>query len=358
VLKESALADPPDGTWSTDTYALSIRGGTPATPTGTGTGTPATLPYASTTQSWGAMHVQDMTGADAVAGFRGAGMQCRNNTLMRTHQGGSYYSCMGYGKRFTRWGYDNPAIGDTEFALGGLQLRGDFEGATVAGNIIQNFPLGAGIYLARTTIDMAFRNTMIAGNTIINVRHGLDCDAASAHYQGISIVGNLIDVDPYRIQPERAAGNKWTGGFTGAAPACIHLSLLRGLFIAGNHFKNAANPWTLEGGAIEAIQYNTLSNNIGYVDIGTGSSATTTDSKFRGLGRIPFAGPMMTYRIQDLDPASGTFEQDAAGMLTYSAAMPTSGKYVVGHLITTNAGIYLRYLTGDAHVLNTDWKLM
>lgn len=358
TLKESAIANPPDGTWSTDVFGISIQGGAPTSPTGTGTGTPATLPYASTTQAWGAMHAQDIAGSDAVAGFRGAALQCNNNTIMRTHQGGSTYSCMGYGRRFTRWGFDNPAIGDTEFAKSGIQLRGDFYGARVVGNIIQNFPLGAGIYLGRASTNMAFRRVLISMNQIANVLYGIDCDAGSAKYQNIAIVMNDIDVDPYRIQSARAAGNKWTAGFNADAPCCIHLTFLRGLYVAFNHFRNAANPWSLEGGAVEAIQYNTLRGNIGYVGIETGTAASSTDADNVGLGRIPRSGDMMTYRIQDLDPASATFEQDQAGMLTYSAAMPASGHYVFGHKVDTDAGIYLRLTTGTAHVLNTDWKLM
>lgn len=358
-LKNSALADPPDGTWSTDIYGINIQGGAPTSPTGTGTGTPATLPYASATQTWGAMHAQDIVGSDAVAGFRGAGLQCVNNTIIRTHQSVATYSLLGFGERFTRWGFDNPAITDAEFAIGGIQLRGDFYGARVVGNIIQNFRLGAGIYLARATVNMAFRRVLIALNQIGNALYPIDCDATSTKYQDIAIVHNNLDADPYRIQSARAAGNKWTAGFTADAPCCIHLTYLHGLYVAFNHFRNAANPWSLEGGAVEAIQYNTLRGNVGYVGIETGTATNSVDVDNQGLGRIPRSGDMITYRIQDLDPASATFEQDQAGMLTYSAAIPASGHYVEGHEVKrTTGGYWQRLTTGTAHVDTVDWILV
>lgn len=376
-LESSNRADPPDGTWGADAHAFNINGSLGAAinttyPLGESLGSdvnPPWFPVPAAGTPWGGLHLNDAAGSTTTAaqeasGYRGYGLVVTNNIAARTLPSASTYSVWGYGERFTRWGYDNPVVADTNFATNGFRFGGKFDSAVVSGNEIKGHISGAGIFLDDCENDMGYKSFLIKGNTIKDCRNPIYADPGAEFHQDITIEGNILDADPRRIQAERVktAGNhgKWSTVAT-TAPACINMLHARGLKILGNILMNAANPWHLEGAATETIAYNTLLGNIGIVDFVNGTAASTTDAANRGLGRIPRVTPMITYEVRDLDPANyaTTYNQRRAGMTHYNAAMPGSGYYVIGHKVDrTTGGYWQRLTTGTAHVLATDWVLV
>ena len=119
---------------------------TTADPIGEGTGTPVTEPWYSGDVDWGALHAQDTAGTiNSISGYVGTGLVISGNVVMRTLPTATLYSDWGFGKRFTRWGFDDPVVSDTEFATNGMQFSGWWNGVTVADNEVFGFRQGAGI---------------------------------------------------------------------------------------------------------------------------------------------------------------------------------------------------------------------
>lgn len=363
-VKAHALANPPDGTWGAfDVNGITIFGAvadalTTTYPVGEAPTTPSTDPWYAGDQPWGAMHLQDQVGADdAASGFRGSGAIIGPNIVRRTLPTATNYSDWGRGRRFTRWGFDDPAVTDDEFAKNGIRFGGSFNGVTVHPGQISGFRDGAGIYLSNANVDFRYRNFKIALGAVWDVRYGIDSDAGSTHHQDIDIFGVMFDVDPFRVQPERAAGNKWSDT-TGGAPCAVHLTHLRGCSVRGNIFKNCANMWALEGGAVEFLKYNKVEGNIGHVDIPEAATTVTTDSAYRGIGRVPFAGKAISYLIFDLDPTSGSFGIPKEMVRDVVGAIPSAtGEYAVkGTSVMLTDGRWITKKTTGGENGGANWQ--
>lgn len=362
-LKAHPNADPPNNTWGGTVNAVAISGAAGAAvsttdPLGDGSSDPvANMPWSAVDYPWGGMHLQDQVGSDAKpdesSGYRGSGLLIDLGVVRRTLPTATNYSDWGYGKRFTRYGFDDPAVTDAEFALHLVQFAGSFEGIEVRVGVLSGAVSGSAIRLTNTATDHFYRNFVLRGGVISNCRNPISADAASTRYQDITVDGTIIDGDPFRIQAERAAGNKWSST-AATAPTGVQFTFLRGCTLRNITFKNVANMWTLEGGAIENPSYNTVEGCLGIVDFGAaGTSTTHTDN--RGIGRIPVASHQISYQVRDLDPTSGTFRQAREGMRKTGGARPTTGYYVRGHIHQSGDILDIRKTTGSAHVAGTDW---
>ncbi len=361
-LQASNRTEPPDNTWQGTVSSMLLAGGdqdanTTADPIGEGTGTPLTEPWYSGDVPWGALHAQDTAGTvNSISGYVGTGLLVANNLIMRTLPPATLYSDWGYGKRFTRWGFDDPVVTDTEFATNAVQFSGWFEGVNVSNNDVFGFVEGAGYLFIDPETDMAYRNISFNGGSVRRCKHGIDLAAVSgAHPQDIKFDGMLFDLDPSRVQSARGTDNKWTG--TGSSdPTCIRATFVSGLTILNCVFKNAANCWSLLGGVTDNNSDNaTVRGNIGVCDFGE-AGTDSTDADNRGLGRILTSSDAITYQVRDLDPSSGTYREMKTGMKTTAAARQTSGSYVRGHAIRlTDGTIDYRLTTGSAHVNLVDW---
>lgn len=366
-MRPSQRATNPDGTWGLDTDAVNVNGAiatalSTANPIGEGAGTPAdTDPWHTGDFLWGAMHLQDMVGLDDVydeaSGARGHGLIMGQMVIRRTLGEAERYSDWGYGRRFTRWGFDNPEVLDEHFAENAIRMGGQFDGVLGHNLEISGFRAGACVQFDNANTSGRYKNVHFNDCMFTDCQHGFDADAAGgAHSHDITIRGGVIDCDPYRRSSDRAAGNRWA--VTSAnAPTGVHLSFLRGVTIDGVTFKNCANMWTLEGGAIENPEFNTILNCIGIVNFGE-AGANTTHPDNESIGRIPVVSKQVTYQVRDLDPASATFDHPIEGMRVTGGARPTTGKYVTGHIHRSGASFDERLTTGSGHVGGTDWTTL
>jgi hypothetical protein len=82
----------------------------------------------------------------------------------------------------------------------------------------------------------------------------------------------------------------------------------------------------------------------------------------RASGLFPPRGAAWTVIDRDSNPASATY-RDPGGTVSQAATIPTTGRYVTGHLVrSTNpaTGVFgwLRRTTGNAHVAGVDWQVL
>jgi len=94
-------------------------------------------------------------------------------------------------------------------------------------------------------------------------------------------------------------------------------------------------------------------------------SASGFSTSNKGIGNVPLAGASYLYVIEGSDPAATDFREVLNACLTEASAMPTTGKYVRGHVVVNtspslSAGKvtvgWIRLTTGSGHVSGTDWS--
>ena len=360
-MAPSARAATPNGAWAASDPYMTFRGAFASainTPTAPGDSivTPGSLPWAvgSGGPNWGGMHLANQVAG--ASGPRGQALTGGGNILKRTLPVATAYSAWGFGKRFSRWGFDDPAVATANFASIGLQFSGSFAEIDFGLGVISGMIDGWGVYLRDASTDGNYRNVRLHGGIVSNVFHGIHSDAGNLRSHDIEIAGVTFDIDPYR-QASARNGNSWTT-VTADGPTGVHLSYLRGVTIRGCRFLNCANMWTLEAGAPNYTGYNTLIDNVGVVDFTTLSSTNPVEATNRGVGRILPVSQAVTYEVRDLS-LTATYGLVRDGMRAGGAALPTSGHYVMGHeytVRTTSAATkYVRLTTGTNHAVGTDW---
>lgn len=289
-----------------------------------------------------------------------SGIKINNNSVTRTLGATAAYSNWGYGQRFDRntvGFFSDPAVTAADFQLHGINVRAPVNGLQINGNVIRGMGTGFAAILLQingSSNVQDFSNTVIANNVVY------DCPGAGIQLTDagsgtgasqIYIVNNVFDLDPFFRSPSHNADNTWTSA--GASPG-ITAALTIGVVTANNIFKNCGQPRT--GGATE------IGPSIVYADfVGSGDNVSN-----KGVRNLPSAVNNIIVPI-DGDPTSATFGNIQNTVLTYSASIPTTGRYLYGHRVLTAYNIngtagsrysitgWWRATTGSGHVLNTDW---
>lgn len=353
-MSASTRTTTPSGGWGSAIPAVLIGGnGSPLI--GFETTTPTKSPWDATELTWGALHAQDVAQPTAVSGYAAYGLTCSDMVVMRTLPTAANYSDYGYGKRFTRWGFDDPAVADANFAEDGIKVGGYWDGLSIVNPRIMGMIGGAGVRFSTTADDMSLRNVVVDGGDIIDCNNGVDGSAAGgSHEQDVLVQNVRFNLDPHRRSTSRNS-NGWSVT-TFAAPTCIKFNYVTGVSMLNNRFQNASNPWSVEGGVTDANGGNgRVHGNVGVVDFGEAGTSSTHSGNL-GLGRIHTASEAISYEVRDLVPTSATFGTPRDGMKCTNAALSGSGYYVRGHIQRlTNGQAYYRLLTGTGAVVNTDW---
>ena len=367
-------ADPPAGGFSgTDASSITVNGAIAAAlaggeAIGDGTGTPDKEPWDNSDFNWGAMHLQDMVGSggDEHDGSRSRNIVLTANNAVRTLPAATNFSDWGYGERFTRWGFDDPAITDARFSRYMMSFNGSFDGlvcylGTLTCGDTDN---GEGVRLNGTTVDDRYRNVKFIGGLIDRVYRGFSSDSGSLHYQDIAIQGVSIDCDPDRTNSGRVSTsgnhNKWSA-VSVATCTGIYLPQLAGLTIKNNTFSNCANMAVLENNLFKNFRLTTFQDNLGICDFDD-AGTSETDADNRGIGRIIPWGTEVTYQIRDLDPSSSTFNNTRSQVTTLNTSKPSTGHHVKGQIVRNSqasASTTLQWVsltTSDNHVAGTDWR--
>lgn len=293
------------------------------------------------------------------------GVRINNNTIARTLPDTAAWSDYGYGQLFDRVTngiYSDPAVTVDTFKCHSINILGSIKGLEISGNTFRGNDLYGIRLIPNGSSDILdVDNCMISNNivqdcpTFFLVMNGT---GAGIGAKNVMFINNIIDLDPYFRHPSHNADNSWVAN-SSLTPLYNASSL--GLMVGGNTFKNVSET------GISDDDVTVISPNLVY------SSADwhTNSLSNKGVRSLPQARNNLIIPI-DADPTSATFGNIESMPRTCSSSLPTTGKYVKGHVIE-NFGAYtlqgsagsqyvvsgwLRLTNGTSHVLNTDWAEM
>lgn len=291
------------------------------------------------------------------------GIRICDNTIYRTLPDNVNYSAWGYGQMFDRTTpglLSDPLISSTYFNWHGVLIVGPASNLVIHNNNISGGNPGFTAILmpvVTSTNIQDFATVSIQGNTIFDFPGvGISCTllGSGVGAKQIVIQNNTFDLDPYLRHPDHNANNTWAAVATTAIQTG---SQTTGWLIGGNVFKNVATTGINQGRADEFMR------NIIYSDfVGPGDNVGN-----KGVRVLPVAAVNTIVPING-DPTSATFGHILNTPLLRSAGMPSSGRYLAGHLVVSDAppvqgspgsqytiNGWRRLTTGTGHVANTDW---
>lgn len=282
-------------------------------------------------------------------------LRIEGNTLVRTLPAVATWSAWGYGSTLQvgKHGVYNGAVTEAMLAHPGIHIQPALRNCRIAGNIIQT--TGAnGIEFDAVANSMDYDGVEICGNRIADFSaYGIAWAGAAATTQRIRIAANDFDGDPYFRSVGRGAGGTWTAAGTGSIG--LNLSLLSGVELTGNHFRNVVAV-TVQGAGVSNVL---LGNVVHCNPVAVGFNAANS-----GVGTLPAAAADFSHVIEVGDPADANYGKIKSPTLFSAPAQPAAGTYVTGHFVASTAPIlasgqlflgWKRLTTGSAHVGGTDW---
>jgi Right handed beta helix region len=295
----------------------------------------------------------------SVASPGGYFITIKDNVLARTLPAVSAYADWGFGTLWAGNGfaggiYSGP-VPEANLNTNGIVVEPFINNAIIEGNTINTsgdkaifFKVGAAPAV------LSFDNFTVRNNKISNFKsYGVFWEGNTLSSQGINLAGNEFDGDPLFTSTNRGTNGTWVAN---TVPSAVYVPFVSGLKIDGNDFKNVARATTTSTGI------NNFFGNTVRADPAVAGFSTSN----KGIGNAPKSGLEFKYVIEDCDPTSATYGQILNQTVNDSTAVPTSGKYVEGHVVqntnptiagTRNRFVYgwKRLTTGTAHVLGTDW---
>jgi len=297
-------------------------------------------------------------------GASNAGMQnCNvsNNTVFGSTFPAAQYSSWGYGSLFTSTGMVDPNL-TTNFKFSSLGMR--INGATLTLNLSQNHfeNLAHCVQIDAGTPYMA--QMKIQGNTFRRFRgYALSSETGSVLYGQQIVEGNTFDGDPYFESANRTQPLDGSWSTATFQPAAFDQVGFFGAVNRNNHFKNL-NRVSHFNSAAASYEGNTY-----YMQPGPSMTLSTSDSTSKGIWAADgFQHPTDRLIWIDSNPTSATYGQELGRSSGASFALPTTGYWVTGQFVkcldpTQQAGPpayvllgWTRLTTGNANVLNTDWR--
>ena len=293
-------------------------------------------------------------------------VRINNNTIARTLPDAAAWSDYGYGQLFDRATngiYSNPVVTVDTFKCHSITIEGAVKGLDISRNIFRGNNLyGIRLNPEGTSDIIDVDNCMISNNivqdcpTLFLVMNGVGSGVGA---KNVMFINNIIDLDPYFRHPSHnSTDNTWAGNDS-LVPIYNVTSL--GVMVGGNTFKNVS------GTGISNDDVTVISPNLIY------SSADwhTSSSSNKGVRHLPSARNNLIIPI-DAAPTSATFGNIISMPRTCSSSLPTTGRYVKGHVIENSNAFslqgtsgsqytvsgWLRLTNGTSHVLGTDWVTM
>lgn len=284
------------------------------------------------------------------------------------------YSSFGFGEMFSRWGWMDPYVSYHHWRANGINIGSDINGVLVKGNIVFGM-VHSGIWLNSNhgaydpltgVEDKQFHNILIDGNIIRDCPRGVGnafyaSGAVGPYHTTVTVKDNIIDCDPYFIDPARDG----LDGTWAAAPGLGYKSIgiaartMRGWVIDGNTISNCYNP-ILYNSAL--YTEHTVRGNI----LVCQPTATGYNASNKGIAYVEAGGPGFLHRIVSSDPTdTANYRRIVNEPTIAAAAMPSSGTFVEGHYVANSALTasynqklmgWLRITTGTGNTLDTDWR--
>ncbi len=259
------------------------------------------------------------------------------------------YSDYGFGQMFTRTGWLNPQLAESDMRDHAIVLQsGVVRDVLITGNIIRGMTSGMNLTTATRLENIVFRD-----NQVIDCRsYGVLVNTAAT--LRVYIEQNIFDLDPFFRASNRGANGTWASL---GDPTGIKGTSGSGVVVRGNIFRNlcrdsdiasdtATSGWLFDGNIVEADP------------VATGFSASN-----KGVGQIrAAAGTLLTQA--ECDPASANFGRMLTTPASAAVAMPSAGKWLGGHFVRNaapalSAGLvtlgWTRLTTGSGNAAGTDW---
>jgi parallel beta-helix repeat protein len=259
------------------------------------------------------------------------------------------YSDYGFGQMFTRSGWLNPQLAESDMRDHAIVLQaGVVRDVLVTGNIIRG--MTSGMYLAPAA---RLENIVFRGNQVIDCRsYGVLVNTSGTLRAYVE--QNLFDLDPFFRAANRGANGTWSSL---GEPTGIKAQSGSGVVVRGNVFRNmcrdsdiatdtATNGWLFEGNIVEA-------------------DPTTTgfSTANKGVGHIRAAAGTLLNQAES-DPGSANFGRMLTTPAGASITMPAAGKWLSGHFVRNAAPVlsgglvtlgWSRLTTGSSNAVGTDW---
>lgn len=245
------------------------------------------------------------------------------------------------------------AVTDAMLRGAQIQFRGRAYNASIQGNVLSGGLGGIRLDGEATAAFNAWNNVVVARNIIYDFS---DFGFYASGRGTVTVEGNTIDGDPFLRSPYRAPGGKWGDGFANLRAVRAYNTVLAARY---NSIRNVGRVFTGTAPTDHLFDANILYCN----PVAHGVHADNV-----GIADIANPGLYGSVVIEDGDPASATFGTVLNTCPVRSQSMPTSGKYVTGHvvwsagyLVQGSAGNqytvlgWRRLTTGTGHVLGTDW---
>ena len=284
------------------------------------------------------------------------------------------YSSFGFGEMFSRWGWMDPYVSYHHWRANGINIGSDINGVLVTGNIVFGM-VHSGIWLNNNhgaydpltgVEDKQFHNILIADNIIRDCPRGIGnafyaSGAVGPYHTTVTVKDNVIDCDPYFIDPARDGYD----GTWAAAPAIGYKSIgiaartMKGWVIDNNTISNCYNPVLYNS---SLYTEHTVRGNI----LVCQPTATGYNASNKGIAYVEAGGPGFIHRIVSSDPTdTANYRRVVNEPVMVASAMPSSGTFVEGHYVANSALTatynqklmgWLRVTTGTGNTLNTDWR--
>lgn len=267
------------------------------------------------------------------------------------------------------WGYGNLEVGGSgtyaddipESALNviGIRVQGHLTDAIFARNIVRTTGTRAVDFIdttasAATITDLAFDNVVFDGNVFKDFSEaGMYWPTSGASEQRIIVRNNHFDGDPRQANANRHASNgSWQADST---PIALRMGNCSGKWVTGNTFRNVCSV-TQDGGTSASTYF----ANMQFCD----PAAVGFSTSNKGIGNPQRGTVRFMITVEDSDPSSATYGQVSNVMLNETTAVPSSGKYVLGHVVKNSSPSlaagkvtfgWIRLTTSSNHVDGTDW---
>ncbi len=288
------------------------------------------------------------------------------NIIGRTLPLATNWSDYGYGQLFDRNDvgfFTDPEVTEDFFKVHFIGITGKAAGCNISNNTF--FGLSQGYSVIQVSMVgsanfMDLDDCLIQGNVVTDCAGpflGIDGVGSGANAKQVHVYNNILNFDPFFRHTGHNADNTWATN--GTLPAINNLANI-GILCGGNVFKSCGTT------GINNTEVMTAYPNTVYAEYDTYTSSATN----KGVRQLPSATNNNIIDI-DGDPASATYGQVQNMPRKDGTAMPTSGKYVTGHIVKKSNPVvagsggsqyiitgWYRLTTGTGHVLNTDWAEM
>jgi hypothetical protein len=267
------------------------------------------------------------------------------------------------------WGYGDLQVGGQgtytgaipESALNniGIRIQGHLTDAIFSGNIVRTTGTRSVDFIDTTAspatiTDLAFDNVIFDGNIFKDFSEAaLYWPTATASEQRITIRNNHFDGDPRQASANRHASNgSWLAD---ANPIALRMGNCSGKWVAGNTFRNVCSV-TQDGGTSASTYF----ANMQFCDPTAIGFATGN----KGIGNPQRGTVRFLITVEDSDPTSANYGQVLNVMLNETTAVPSTGKYMIGHVVKNSSPAlaagkvtfgWIRLTTSSNHVDGTDW---